>query len=149
MADLNPMVPGDVPYPQYSVVTPIGLEVGNTFVKGELYTVNTDGLLHTAGADFTSGLLQAMADVPVAAVAGDELQVLGPRTRMILTTTEVGLHVGDDVDGALGSTNVITAVPASGDFIGKIFEIYTKNTDATKKLVTESGDRVVIETVGP
>lgn len=149
MANLNPLEPGDVPYPQYSVTTTMPLEAGNTFVKGRLYTVSSAGLLHQV-AGFETGLFQARETptINVPALAGDKLQVLGQRTRMIFTTTEAGLHVGDDVDGAVNSDAVVTSVGVT-NFVGKIFEIYTKDAAGTTKLVTESGDKVIVETVGP
>ena len=40
MPNLNPLEPGDVPYPQYSVTTTVDLESSETFDKGKIYTIN-------------------------------------------------------------------------------------------------------------
>jgi len=148
MADLNPMVPGDVPYPQYSVTTTEEIFAGVTIVKGVIYTKNATGELIVATGDFNDGLFQAKAAPEIVpAVAGDTVQVLGPRTRMIFTTTEAGLIVGEDVIAVANTTGVIGGLESSDLYLGKIFEIYTRNTDSTRKKITDVGDRVVVETV--
>lgn len=149
MADLNPMVPGDVPYPQYSVTTTMEIDsvVPTTIVKGQLYTTNTPGNIVDVASDFRNGFFQAKETPEFATVVGDTVQVLGPRTRMIFTTQITGLAVGEDVIYLAGSTNVISGVKTDVLYVGKIFEIYTRNLDSTRKKITEVGDRIVVETV--
>lgn len=148
MADLNPMVPGDVPYPQYSVTTTEEIFAAVTIAKGVVYTKNATGELIVAGADLSQGIFQAKATPEVVpAVAGDKVQVLGPRTRMIFTDAVGGLVVGEDVITDPNTTNVVTGAKTATNYVGKVFEIYTRNTDSSKKKVTVAGDRVIVETV--
>lgn len=150
MPDLNPMVAGDVPYPQYSVVTTEEIFAGVTILKGVIYTKNGTGELVVATADLSQGIFQATATPEVApAVLGDTVQVLGPRTRMIFDDTVGGLVVGEDVITVANTTNVIAGAKTATNYIGKVFEIYTRNLDATRKKVSVSGDKVVVETVQP
>lgn len=150
MADLNPMVPGDVPYPQYSVTTTEEINATVTILKGVIYTKNAAGNLVVAGTDLSNGIFQAAATPEIApAVDGDEVQVLGPRTRMIFDDTVGSLVVGEDVITSPNTTNVVSGAKTATNYIGKVFEIYTRNTDSTKKKVTVSGDKVIVETVQP
>lgn len=149
MADLNPMVPGDVPFPQYSVTTTEDISAALQINKGELYQPDAAGNLIEVAASLADGFFQAKATpVGVSGLAGeDSVQVLGPRTRMIFTTTEANLSKGNDVIYVVGGTNVVGGVKTSVLYVGKIFEIYTRNADSTEKKLTEVGDRVVVETV--
>ena len=149
------MNPGDVPYPQYSVVTTQQIQQSQAIVKGRLYTsiasTNPTGLgvITAIGTTLVNGFFQATVDVTVAPSTDDEssVQVLGPRTRMIFTTQTAGLFVGQDVIYVNATKNVIAGTKSSDLYVGKIFEIYTRNTDSSKKTVTEIGDKVVVETV--
>lgn len=150
MPVLNPMVPGDVPYPQYSVTTTEEIDAGVTILKGVIYTKNAAGELIVAGADLSNGIFQAAATPEVApAVEGDEVQVLGPRTRMLFEDNVGSLVTGEDVITDPNTIRVVTGAKTATNYIGKVFEIYTRNTDATKKKVSVSGDFVVVETVQP
>ncbi len=149
MADLNPMVPGDVPYPQYSVVTTMDVPLGDTIVKGRIYTANNSGFLVTVSTSLVGGMFQAMADSD--AVAGETVnrlvQVLGPRSRIILESSINNIGLGSDVR-TVANTITVDQGPKSDDlYIGKTFEIYTKNLDSTKKLQADTGDLLIVETV--
>ena len=85
--------------------------------------------------------------LPAVAANDDEVQTLGPRTRMIFNDTVGGLVPGEDVIVVADTTNIVTGAKTSALYIGKVFEIYTRNTDATKKIVSVSGDKIVVETV--
>lgn len=152
MTDLNPMVPGDVPYPQYSVVTTMPVSAID-IVKGVVYRVNSSGQLEDVSndsVDLATGIFQAMADITIAGTAGEnEVQVLGPRTRMIFIDSAGGLTPGQDVKLVANTDIVIVGTKDNNFYIGKIFEIYTRNTDSSKKFVSAAGDRVVVETVQP
>jgi len=149
MADLNPMVPGDVPYPQYSVTTTEDISAALQIDKGRLYQPDASGDLIAVASSLADGFFQAKSTpIAVSGAAGeDSVQVLGPRTRMIFTTTEAGLSKGNDVIYVVGGTVVVGGAKTSILYVGKIFEVYTKNADSTKKKLTEVGDRVVVETV--
>jgi len=148
MADLNPMEPGDVPYPQYSVVTTEEIFAGTTVTKGGCFTKNATGELIPFAADSSNGIFQATATPEVnPSIAGDTVQVLGPRTRMIFEDAVGGLVVGEDVVKPSGDPFVVTGLKSAINYVGKVFEIYTRNTDATRKKVTVATDFVVVETV--
>ena len=149
MADLNPMEPGDVPYPQYSVTTTEQIDNGLQITKGRVYTKDTDGRLVVVSATLAKGIFQAKATPTAVAVEAnqDSVQVLSPRTRMIFTNVPGGLVAGEDVVVVANTTNVVTGLKSNVLYIGKVFEIYTRNTDSSKKIVSVSGDKVVVETV--
>lgn len=152
MADLNPMVSGDVPYPQYSVVTTQNIDAGVTILKGVIYTKNTDGELVVSTGDLTKGIYQATATptTNVPALVGDEVQCLGPRTRILMADSAGGLVAGDNVINTTNTNEVtVIGVTTGVNYIGRVFEIYTRNTDSSKKIVAAAADLVVIETVGP
>lgn len=151
MPILNPMVPGDVPYPQYSVTTTEEIEAGITIVKGRIFTKNgTTGELIAVTTEFVHGLFQAKATPEVVpAVAGDKVQVLGPRTRMIFDADSTPLVVGEDVVFIASTERVTSGAKTDALYIGKVFEIYTRNPDGTRKKVAQVNDRVVVETVQP
>ncbi len=149
MADLNPMVAGDVPYPQYSVTTTEPISDTLVILKGVVYTKDAAGRLIVVAATLDNGIFQAKATPESAAVVAnnDEVQCLGPRTRMIFNDTVGGLVPGEDVILVANTTNIVTGAKTSALYIGKVFEIYTRNTDSTKKIVSEVGDRIVVDTV--
>ena len=153
MANLNPLLTGDVPYPQYSVTTTQEILAGVTITKGVIYTKNAAGTLLASTGDLTKGIFQARETpfVNVPALAGDELQVLGPRTRILLVDSAGGLVEGDNVNNTTNTDEVvITGVTTAVNYIGRVFEIYTKDaTTGSKKKVAVAGDLVIVETVGP
>ena len=153
MANLNPLLTGDVPFPQYSVTTTQEIDAGVTILKGVIYTKNTDGELVVSTGDLTKGIYQAREApfVNVPALAGDEVQVLGPRTRMLLVDSAGGLVEGDNVNNTTNTDEVvIAAVTTAVNYVGRVFEVYTKDsTTGNKKKVAVAGDLVIVETVGP
>ena len=153
MADLNPMVPGDVPYPQYSVTQTLELAGGDTFVKGALYVPDGNGrLVDGDPSNFDNGLYQAAADADnsLASDGENSLQVLSPRTRMLFIADDADLVVGSDVIFTTNETDgahIDIGAKTSILYVGKVFEIYTRNSDSTRKYVSATGDRVIVETV--
>ncbi len=149
MADLNPLEAGDDPYPQYNVTTTMQIDDALQITKGVLYTTDSDGRLVAFTTTFDNGLFQAKATPDAVAVEADEdsVQVLGPRSRMILNDQVGSLVKGEDVIGVAGTANIVTGAKTSALYIGKVFEIYSVNTDSTSKIVSESGDKIVVETV--
>ena len=151
MTDLNPMEPGDVPYPQYSVTTTQQIDNALQITKGIVYTKDTDGRLVVVGATLEKGIFQAKATPTAVAVEANEdsVQVLSPRTRMIFTDNVGGLVAGEDVLVDPNTLFVTSGLKSNALYIGKVFEIYTRNTDSSKKIVSVSSDKVVVETVQP
>jgi len=149
MADLNPMVAGDMPYPQYSVTTTEPISDTLVILKGVVYTKDAAGRLIVVSTTLDNGIFQAKATPLLAAVVAndDKVQCLGPRTRMIFNDTVGSLVPGEDVIVVANTTNIVTGAKTSDLYIGKVFEIYTRNTDSTKKIVSVSGDKIVVETV--
>ena len=149
MADLNPMVSGDVPYPQYSVTVSPQISDTLQITKGRVYTKDAAGRLIVVTTTLDQGIFQAKATPLVAAVAAneDKVQCLTPKTRMIFDDTVGGLVAGEDVIVVADTSNVVTGAKTSALYIGKVFEIYTRNTDSTEKIVSVSGDKVIVETV--
>lgn len=149
MADLNPMVAGDVPYPQYSVTTTEPISDTLQITKGRVYTKDAAGRLIVVSTTLDNGIFQAKATplLPAVVADDDKVQCLGPRTRMIFTDAVGGLVPGEDVLVVANTTNIVTGAKTSALYIGKVFEIYTRNTDSTKKIVSVSSDRIVVETV--
>jgi len=123
---------------------------------GRIYTTDATGRLidpPTAASvvDLTNGVLSARATT----VTGDgftKLQVVTPPTRVLLKDQAGGLKINDKV--SLGIIDATTpdqesVVIGSSSFdpahIGRVFEIDTKNTDGSKKLVAAVDDLVVID----
>ena len=153
MANLNPLVPGDVPFPQYSVTVTQEIDAGVTILKGVIYTKNAAGELVVSTGNLTKGIYQAREApfVNVPALAGDEVQVLGPRSRILMVDSAGGLVEGDNVDNTTNTDEVVVAVITTAvNYIGRVFEVYTKDeTTGSKKKVAIAGDLVIVETVGP
>ena len=149
MADLNPMVAGDVPYPQYSVTTTEPISNTLVILKGVVYTKDAAGRLIIVVLTLDNGIYQAAATPLAAAVVAnnDEVQCLGPRTRMIFDDAVGSLVPGEDVLVVANTTNIVTGANTSPLYIGKVFEIYTRNTDSSKKIISVIGDKVIVETV--
>jgi len=151
MAELNPLKAGDVPYPQYSVTTTEPIFELLQILKGVVYTKDPAGFLVPVVATLAKGIFQAKATpttIPVSS-GDDSVQVLTPRTRMIFNDVAGGLVTGDDVIVVADTTNIIAGAKSSDLYIGKVFEIYTKDAQGTKKIVAGAGDLVIVETVGP
>ncbi len=148
MPVLNPMVAGDMPYPQYSVTVTEQISDTLVILKGVVYT-KAAGRLIVVTTTLSKGIFQAKATPLAAAVVANEdaVQCLTPRTRMIFDDAVGGLVVGEDVIVVANTTNVVTGSKTSALYIGKVFEIYTRNTDATRKIVSVATDKVVVETV--
>ena len=149
MPNLNILVEGDVPYPQYSVTTTEEISDTLQILKGVVYTKDAAGRLIVVATTIARGLFQAKAtpENPADVANEDAVQVLGPRTRMILGDQVGGLVVGDDVILVANTKNIVTGAKVSPLYVGKVFEIYTRNVDATKKKVTVATDKVIVETV--
>lgn len=149
MADLNPLEAGDDPYPQYNVTTTMQIDDALQITKGVLYTTDSDGRLVAFTTTFDNGLFQAKATPEAVAVEADEdsVQVLGPRSRMILNDQVGSLVKGEDVIAVAGTANIVTGAKTSAIYVGKVYEIYTVNTDSTSKIISSAGDKIVVETV--
>lgn len=152
MPNLNPLEPGDIPFHQYSVTVTQEIDATVTILKGVIYTKNSDGELIVSGGDLTRGIYQAAVTptINVPALAGDEVQVLAPRTRMLLVDSAGGLVEGDNVDNITNTDEVVQVGITTGlEYVGRVFEVYTKDAQGTKKKVSEAGDLVIVDTVGP
>lgn len=149
MADLNPMVAGDVPYPQYSVTTTEPISDTLQITKGIVYTKDAAGRLIVVTTTLDNGIYQAKAtpEAPADVAFDDSVQTLGPRTRMIFTDAVGGLVPGEDVLVVANTTNIVTGAKSSALYIGKVFEIYTRNVDSSKKIVSVATDKIIVETV--
>ena len=149
MPDFTPQDPGDVPYPQYSVTTTERISDALQITKGRVYTKDAAGRLIVVTTTLDNGIYQAAATplLPAVAADNDEVQCLGPRTRMIFTDTVGSLVPGEDVIIVANTTNIVTGAKTSDLYIGKVFEIYSVNADSTKKIISGVGDKIVVETV--
>lgn len=149
MADLNPMKPGDVPYPQYSVTDTSPISDALQITKGIVYTSDGAGNLIVVSTTLAKGIFQAKAtpEAPAVLANDDRVQVLLPRTRMLFDDAVGGLVPGEDVLVVANTTNIVTGANTSPLYIGKVFEIYTRNTDSSKKKVSVAGDEIVVGTV--
>jgi len=153
MANLNPLLPGDVPFPQYSVTTTENTTAVQ-YTKGIVYTKDSAGRLVDVGTTLATGIYQAAATPTLVSVEDDELQVLGPRTRMILQVENlITLHAGEDVVVVPTTNKVDSGTKDDILHIGRVFEIYTKDAQGTKQISITGDDSnpvfVIVETVGP
>lgn len=149
MPDFTPLVPGDDPYPQYNVTTTRQISNALQITKGRVYTSDAAGRLIVTSTTLENGMFQAKATPTAVAVAANEdaVQVLGPRSRIIMDDAVGSLVVGEDVLLTANTSNVVTGIKTSILYMGKVFEIYTPNADGTRKIITAAGDQVIVETV--
>lgn len=156
----TPLVPGDIPFPQYATVDSEFLKISVAAVKGNVMTLDAAGRLiavvgSVAIADLSRGAFQAMdALAAPAAEDTDEVQVLKQRSRIILKAP-VNLSPGDEVELACAAGVVdpdkcqLAAVAGRTDgYLGRIFQIYTLGTDGVKKQFTADDDLVIIDLEG-
>ena len=124
---------------------------------GRIYTTDSSArlIIPTAAsseADLTNGILQSRATT----VIGDgftSVQVVTPPSRILLKAKVAGLKINDKVSlGVLSATSpdqesVVAANLTAFDlaYVGRVFEIDTKNADGTKKLIAAVGDLLVID----
>lgn len=152
----TPLVPGDVPFPQYSVVDSEFIKNAVAVTKGAVMTLDAAGRLiavtaSNSVADLTRGAMQPM-DTRAAPSAEDtdEVQVLKQRSRIIMKA-DVNLSPGDDVDLKAVTTTVTPdkvmkgIAPRGKGYLGKIFQIYTLGTDGVKKQKTADNDYVIVD----
>lgn len=156
MPKTNPMVNGDVPYPQYSVTVTAFQDASLAVTKGYIYTKNSSGNLivpisTTGVADLSRGVFQARDASPSNGTAGVQgVQCLVPKSRIILKAP-ANLVVGDEVElDSSGSTTTqdtcMQAVqPHTKGYLGRIVEIYTKDSSGNPKQVTAANDLVIIQ----
>ena len=158
MPNLNPLEPGDVPYPQYSVTTTQFINDSQAIVKGTVYSKNNAGNLVIPTTTLVSGVYQARASVDASATAIadlDAVQVLGPRSRILMPIADgITLHEGREVILVVASNTVTTGGRNSNLYLGRVFEIYTKDADGNKQrtatgvATVADSPLVIIETVG-
>ena len=152
----TPLVPGDVPYPQYSVTDSEFVKQAVAIVKGEIYTIDAAGRLIAvtgtgAVADLSAGAVQARdALAAPAAEDTDEVQVLKRRSR-ILMKADANLVPGNLVNlkcvgGTVTPDKVQAAAsPKDDGYLGTIYGIYTLGTNGAKKQVTADDDLVEVD----
>ena len=152
----TPLVPGDVPFDQYSVTDSEFVKISVPIVKGNIYTLDAAGRLiivtgAAAIADLQRGAMQAK-DLLAAPSAEDtdEVQVLKQRSRIILKAN-VNLSPGDEVElktaaGVVTPDKVqLGAATRTNGYLGRIFQIYTLGTDGVKKQFTADDDLVIVD----
>lgn len=153
----TPLVPGDIPFPQYARVDSEFLKNAVPSTKGNVMTLDPAGrLIAVTGtgiiADLNRGAMQAMV-TRIAPVAEDtdEIQVLKQGSRIILKAN-VNLSPGDRVElktvGGVVSPDKCQLAPAGAHtqgFLGRIFQVYTLGTDGVKKQFTADDDLVIID----
>lgn len=145
---------GDAVYPQYLTVGHQKIKTGVEIIKGNIYTVDDDGLIinptATSGiADLSKGIHQAMVSVLASDDSTSTAQFIEVRSRVLLKGT-VGLVKGQIVQLAASDVTVTadkcqnTAVSSVKGYLGRIFEIYTKDGN-DEKTVTVDNDYVIID----
>lgn len=148
MPNLNPLEPGDVPYPQYSITTTQDILDTVIIIKGDLYGTVLGKLQTPTGGplDFETGLFQARESaVPSPSVDGDKVQVLSPGSRMILRASS-NMHKGRTVVWDDASKRVTPGNKSDLLYVGRVIEIYTKDDDGNTKILTAVDDLVIVET---
>lgn len=149
MPILDPLEPGDVPYPQYSVITTKPFRnIGRSVKKGVIYTPDSSGFVDTVIGTVIKGIFQSMSDFESDGnLPRDEGQFLGVRSRIIFTTA-TSFQIGENAY-IVPDTTQVTNIVTTPLFIGKIYEIYTRDSSGNLKQTAVAGDKVIVETVGP
>ena len=154
---LNPKEPGEVFYPQYTVVKTMPIKGQTRIQKGYLYTADGDGYLVAPGNDgFLNGIFQAQRDVPASAAGtadgADRVDCLCIRSRIgIKGTANLVASMRVRYDAATGKVAVFAIAGASPTkeetlgIVGSIYEIYTKTSLRAEKLKTADNDVVVVD----
>ena len=157
MPNINPLKNGDVPYPNHSNVISKYIKNALALTKGLIYTSDSNGRLilplsTNSVADLSSGIFQAMDTYPApTAEDTDTGQVLTKPSWIIMKDPTGGLVVGSEVELESSSSTttadqVMVAVqPHTKGYLGAVHEIYTKNTNGTRKEVTVVNDLVVVK----
>lgn len=160
MADRSPHGPGDDIYEQAGWTKTYPLDSGVAAVKGVLMTMNADGhlvALAGSGAALSGrrGLFQPKADraaeTYTANADAPTVQCLIPPS-MIIMKAPANVVAGDRVQVAVASgtadgdkVEIANAVETI-DFLGRVHEIYTRNSDGTFKLKTADDDLIIVHT---
>lgn len=157
MPNVNPYKIGDDIYEQYSLTKKIPISAGLNVLKGVIYTLNSSGYLVAVPAaaaeeaDLSKGAFQAKDNVDNTAGANGDLSVeclvLGA---WIILQAPAGLVIGQMVSLAVAVSVVDPdktegAITRDRGYLGRIYEILTKNTDSTNKIVTADNDLIVIQ----
>ena len=148
MPNINPKTIGDITYSQepFWRVTTLPIKISVPVVKGKLMTIDAAGrLIAITGTTVTNGIFQPLADV-VAPTAEDTdfVQVVTMGSR-ILQKAPSGVTVGNPVNITASHDKIIKGGRADLARLGTVFEIYTRDTNSTKKQVTADDDLVIIE----
>jgi len=156
----TPLVPGDIPFPQYSTTDSEFLKNAVPSTKGEIMTLDAAGrLIAVVGAGVIADLRRGAFQAQVTRVAPtaedtDEIQVLKQRSRIVLKAN-VNLSPGDAVEpltvGGVVTPDKVQVAPAgthTQGFLGRIFQIYTLGTDGIKKQFTADDDLVIVDMEG-
>ena len=145
--------PGDIFYPQYVVMTTEPCDGGVTFVKGGLYTKNSDGNLVAPTAGFANGLYQSTRGFTSSSTDGDDtVQVQGRGSRVALKAKTAGMYPGQRVAYDSGSTVKVWAPATAGtlidsdynNIVGHIYKIYSWTDISEEKKTTAADDIVVV-----
>lgn len=148
MTDQN-LVAGDAPYPNYLTVDEVpikGATPAVIFVKGELASIDSDGLLAKLTTTRINGMVQVRNAVTGGLVGDDTVlaKVQCERTRLLLpmpANAHKGQHV--QINGSDGTANVVVSVAAADTLnlgIGRIFELYLNSA-----LKATAGDLAVVD----
>lgn len=149
MPDLNPLKEGDVSSVQYTTVITQPISANLAITKGVVYTKNAAGHLIAVTDTVVKGIFQAATSAPANATAGDgKVQCLTQRSRFLKKAIVAGLVTGDSVTIASGGASVISGAKSAANYVGTVFEIYTKDANGTAKDVSVANDLVIIDMAG-
>lgn len=148
MATKNPLKVGDITYDKYAVTITRPVSADLATVKGTIYTVDAAGNLIAMDTTVANGLYQAATASPANAVAGgNSVQCLAGRSR-ILMAAPAGLTVGNAVGVSPAGIAITKVAKSAINYIGTVFEIYTRPDTGIKKKVTVATDLVIIDIGG-
>ncbi len=148
MPTLNPLQVGDISYPEFAITTTLPISADLPIVKGTIYTIDAAGNLIAVTDTVVKGIFQASTKAPTNATAGSNLvQCLCQRSR-ILMSAPAGIVRGDSINLTAGGKAITAGAKASVNYIGTVFELYTKPDTGVTKKVTELNDLVVIDLAG-
>lgn len=148
MPTLNPLKVGDNPYPQYSVTDTLPISADLAIVKGTIYTMDAAGNLIVVAATIANGLYQAStASAANTSAGGNSVQCLCQRSR-ILMAAPIGITKGNSVGVSAAGIAITKVAKNAANYIGTVFEIYTKDSNGTGKDVTDAVTDLVVIDIG-
>lgn len=150
MPDINPLKAGDIAFGQYSTTITVPVSADLAITKGTIYTSDAAGHLVVIPdvPTVVKGIFQAAVSAPADSTAGSlKVQCLYQRSRFLMKAP-AGIVKGDSILVSAAGAAIVAGAKSAVNYIGSVFELYTKPNTGVTKIVTEADDLVIIDMAG-